>query len=171
MSDTNPAPDGDAAAPQQTGPGQPAIARYVNANHKLVVYMTLAFSMRDGASPERIVKTIARMDPSQVPSEGKDIASFASLLSERMAEALKRPDAVNPPRDDTTPGLILEVAEEVFGLESISFVEQISLDVPTAEMLSAAVRSGDAERTMNRIAADILRNTAEVLRTSIEPRK
>lgn len=149
----------------------PAMPRYYNANHKLVVYMTLAFRMRDGASPERIVRTIARMDPSQVTPEVESISAFASLLSERTAEALKRPDALNPPRDETAPGLVYAIATEVFGPESVGFVEQISLDVPTSEMLQAAMRSGDAEHTMHRIAADILRNTAEVLRASIEPRK
>jgi hypothetical protein len=169
VSDIDQMTETDTPAPEAKS-GLPAITRYVNANHKLVVYMTLAFRMRDGAAPDRIARTIARMT-SQVPAEGKDIAAFASLLSERLAEALKRPDAVDPPFDDDAPGLVLDVAQQVFGHESVSFVEQISLDVPTAEMLSAAVRSGDAERTMNRIAADILRNTAEVLRTSIEPRK
>lgn len=171
MSDTDQTGDSTAGQPSEAKSGLPTIPRYVNANHKLVVYMTLGFRMRDGASPARICQTISRMDASKVPPEGKDIASFAGLLSERLAEALQRPDVANPPPDEPAAGLVLRVAEEVFGAESLSFVELISLDVPTAEMLSMAVRSGDAERAMNRIAADILRNTAEVLRTSIEPRK
>lgn len=168
MSDTDQTDNEGAVAPTEEI-RRPAMPRYVNANHRLVVYMTLAFRMRDGASPGRIVQTIARMDPTKVSLEVQDIAKFAELLSERLAEALKRPDAINPPRDDTAPGLIYEIAEEVF--DSVGLVEQISLDVPTSEMLQSAVRSGDAERTMNRIAADVLRNTAEVLRASIEPRK
>lgn len=171
MIDKDQTAEDTAIQPSEAKSSLSTIPPYVNANHKLVVYMTLAFRMRDGASPARICQTISRMEASQVPQEGKDIARFAFLLSERLTEALKRPDVANPQRDESAAGLVLGVAEEVFGAENLSFVELISLDVPTTEMMSAAVRSGDTERTMNRIAADILRNTAEVLRTSIEPRK
>lgn len=149
-------------------PGKPAIKPYVNANHKLVVYMTLGFRMRDGASASRVGETIARMDRlgTKVPAEGPDIAAFASLLAERLSAALK-----GGVEDEDGVGLMLAVAQEVFGLDNISFVEQIALDVATEDMVELAERTGDAKRGLNSIAAEILRSTAEVLRTSIEPRK
>ncbi len=164
--------EGAETAVREPGPRQPPLmGRYVNAKHKIVVYMTIALRMREGGSPERIGRTISRMEPNQVPIEGKDIARFSHLLAERMGEALDRPDLAHQPseEEDDKPGLVLSVAREVFG--ELSFVEQIALDVSTAEMIHAAVRSGDPSRTMHRIVADVLRDTAEVLKTSIEPSK
>jgi hypothetical protein len=65
--------------------------------------------------------------------------------------------------------MVLAVALEVFG--EVGFVEQVALDAPTEEIVQAAVRSGDPVRTINRIVSDVLRDAAQVLQLSIEPRK
>lgn len=147
---------------QDTPRAAPVARQFVGATVRLSVYTALAARMRDGGSPQNMLRTLETIQDHEANEQPQD-ASERRLTKEFTAALLDR--FASKEEGEPKLGPLLAVAMTVFEPKSLSFMEKVVLDVSREEFEQRSPTYVDEppQRAAWRKVAVVLRDAAEVL--------